>query len=191
MTLVLHTTALLTYHDSTTHTTALLTYHDSRLVSLVDCYKETIKHLLICFYFLVFRQWWMPDTGGANVPAINDLLSPLGMAFSDQVYEGDFLMGDHDMYYASGTSIAKFPEEGIIITQSLKDQGNTGMTFVLFYRTGVVCTCYIDNPQSSFIGLVLFVLVILAIHDPVLWDWCCTCNMQNLNLFIYFSYLEI
>lgn len=28
-----------------------------------------------------FRQWWMPDTGGVNIPALNDLLSPLGMAF--------------------------------------------------------------------------------------------------------------
>lgn len=28
-----------------------------------------------------FRQWWMPDTGGANIPALNDLISPLNMAF--------------------------------------------------------------------------------------------------------------
>lgn len=38
----------------------------------------------------------MPDTGGSNIPAINDLLAPLGMAFSDHVYEGDFTLGDHD-----------------------------------------------------------------------------------------------
>ena len=38
----------------------------------------------------------MPDTGGANIPAINDLLTPLGMAFSDEVYEGDFALGEHD-----------------------------------------------------------------------------------------------
>lgn len=38
----------------------------------------------------------MPDTGGANIPALNDLLSPLGMAFSDQVYEGEFTLGEHD-----------------------------------------------------------------------------------------------
>ena len=31
-----------------------------------------------------------------NIPAINDLLSPLEMAFGDQVYEGDFTLGDHD-----------------------------------------------------------------------------------------------
>lgn len=38
----------------------------------------------------------MPDTGGANVPALNDLISVWGMAFSDGLYEGDFTMADHD-----------------------------------------------------------------------------------------------
>lgn len=38
----------------------------------------------------------MPDTGGANIPALNDLLATLGMAFSDQVYEGEFTLGEHD-----------------------------------------------------------------------------------------------
>lgn len=38
----------------------------------------------------------MPDTGGANIPALNDLLSPWEMAFSDEVYEGDFTLGNHE-----------------------------------------------------------------------------------------------
>lgn len=38
----------------------------------------------------------MPDTGGANVPALNDLLTVWGMAFSDGLYEGDFNLADHD-----------------------------------------------------------------------------------------------
>lgn len=38
----------------------------------------------------------MPDTGGANIPALNDLISVWGMAFSDGLYEGDFTMADHD-----------------------------------------------------------------------------------------------
>ena len=37
----------------------------------------------------------MPDTGGANVPALNDLMAGWGMAFSDDVYEGDFSLADH------------------------------------------------------------------------------------------------
>lgn len=53
------------------------------------------------FIYVVFlprlcRQWWMPDTGGANVPALNDLISVWGMAFSDGLYEGDFTLADHD-----------------------------------------------------------------------------------------------
>lgn len=70
------------------------------------------------------RRWWMPETGGSNVPALNDLLKPYGVAFSDRVFEGDFALGEHDMYYASGTSIAKFPADGggKLIYRSLTDQ---------------------------------------------------------------------
>ncbi len=38
----------------------------------------------------------MPDTGGANIPALNDLLAPWSVAFSDDVFEGDFTIGDHE-----------------------------------------------------------------------------------------------
>lgn len=46
--------------------------------------------------YCLCRQWWMPDTGGANIPALNDLLSVWGMAFSDGLYEGDFTMASHE-----------------------------------------------------------------------------------------------
>ena len=49
----------------------------------------------IKFYDENTRQWWMPDTGGVNVPAINNLLSQWDMAFSDQVYEGEFTIGEN------------------------------------------------------------------------------------------------
>lgn len=49
----------------------------------------------IKFYDENTRQWWMPDTGGVNVPAINGLLSHWNMAFSDQVYEGEFTVGEN------------------------------------------------------------------------------------------------
>lgn len=42
------------------------------------------------------RQWWMPDTGGANIPALNELLSVWNMGFSDGLYEGDFTLANHD-----------------------------------------------------------------------------------------------
>lgn len=43
----------------------------------------------------------MPDTGGANIPALNDLLSVWNMAFSDGLYEGDFTMANHESEYWS------------------------------------------------------------------------------------------
>ena len=59
-----------------------------------DWFNVTVMRK-IKFYDENTRQWWMPDTGGANVPAINTLLSHWNMAFSDQVYEGEFTIGDN------------------------------------------------------------------------------------------------
>ncbi|XP_074645435.1 membrane-bound transcription factor site-1 protease-like [Tubulanus polymorphus] len=93
------------------------------IIVFADWYNVSVMKK-VKFYDENTRQWWMPDTGGANVPALNDLLKPFGMAFSDQVYEGEFVLGNHDMTYASGTSIAQFPADGTIIFQNLKDQGH-------------------------------------------------------------------
>uniref|UniRef100_A0A8C5FNF4 Membrane-bound transcription factor peptidase, site 1 n=1 Tax=Gadus morhua TaxID=8049 RepID=A0A8C5FNF4_GADMO len=92
------------------------------LIVFSDWYNTSVMRK-VKFYDENTRQWWMPDTGGANIPALNELISVWGMAFSDGLYEGDFTMADHDMYYASGCSIARFPEDGIVIAKNLKDQG--------------------------------------------------------------------
>ncbi|KAK7498137.1 hypothetical protein BaRGS_00010725, partial [Batillaria attramentaria] len=92
------------------------------VVVFADWYNVSVMKK-VKFYDENTRQWWMPDTGGANIPAINNLLLPFNMAFSDEVFEGDFTIGDHDMHYASGSSIAKFPEDGMLLTQTLKNQG--------------------------------------------------------------------
>jgi len=42
----------------------------------------TMVYLIVIQY--ICRQWWMPDTGGANIPALNDLISPLNMAFRSE-----------------------------------------------------------------------------------------------------------
>lgn len=62
------------------------------------------------FYDENTRQWWIPDTGGANVPALNDLLySNWGIAFSDQVRNGQFILGQHPpVTFASGTTITRY-----------------------------------------------------------------------------------
>ncbi|XP_059986068.1 membrane-bound transcription factor site-1 protease isoform X3 [Lagenorhynchus albirostris] len=92
------------------------------LIVFSDWYNTSVMRK-VKFYDENTRQWWMPDTGGANIPALNELLSVWNMGFSDGLYEGDFTLANHDMYYASGCSIAKFPEDGIVITQTFKDQG--------------------------------------------------------------------
>lgn len=77
------------------------------------------------FYDENTRQWWMPDTGGANIPALNSLLSEWGVSLSDQVMEGTMQMKDHSVYYASGTTIASFPSNSsnsYLFSADLKDQ---------------------------------------------------------------------
>ncbi|CAL5443045.1 unnamed protein product [Camellia sinensis] len=60
-------------------------------------------------------SWWTPVTGGANVPALNDLLSPFGIAFGDKILNGDFSIDGGQSRYASGTNIVKFPRGGMFI----------------------------------------------------------------------------
>lgn len=64
-------------------------------------------------------------TGGANIPALNELLAEFDIALGDEVLEGYFNIGDHGMYYASGTSLIRFPQnhQSIIIERDLHDQG--------------------------------------------------------------------
>lgn len=93
------------------------------IILFADWYNVSVMKK-VKFYDENTRQWWMPDTGGANIPAINDLLAAWGIAFGDEVYEGDFKIGSHDMYYASGPNILKFPDKNsVLLKQKLNNQG--------------------------------------------------------------------
>jgi len=76
------------------------------------------------------QQWWLPNTGGANVPALNELLEPYAIAFGDTVYEGDFQIGEHLGFYSSGTSIIRFPDDeaSYLIARDLNDEGHEILT---------------------------------------------------------------
>ncbi|XP_017036572.1 membrane-bound transcription factor site-1 protease [Drosophila kikkawai] len=89
-----------------------------------DWYNTTVMQK-IKFFDENTRQWWTPDTGGANIPALNDLLKPFGIGFGDFVGEGHFKLGDHSMYYASGATIVQFPNNpgDILVGTKLNDQG--------------------------------------------------------------------
>lgn len=95
------------------------------VIIFADWYNVTVmKHMK--FYDQNTRQWWVPDTGGTNVPALNELLREFGIELGDKVLEGYFNFGDyHDMYYNSGTSIVKFPKtnQTVLIERELVDQG--------------------------------------------------------------------
>jgi membrane-bound transcription factor site-1 protease len=60
------------------------------------------------------RRTWFPHTGGANVPALNELLAPFGVGFGDRVYSGEFSIGQDKSVFLSGTSISRFPK-GILL----------------------------------------------------------------------------
>lgn len=78
------------------------------MIVFADWYNVTVMRK-IEFFDENTHQWWMPDTGGANVPALNDLLyANWGIAFGDSVREGKFTLGQHPaVTYASGTIITR------------------------------------------------------------------------------------
>eukprot|EP01129_Flabellula_baltica_P013902 TRINITY_DN6554_c0_g1_i1.p1 TRINITY_DN6554_c0_g1~~TRINITY_DN6554_c0_g1_i1.p1 ORF type:complete len:945 (+),score=173.31 TRINITY_DN6554_c0_g1_i1:1-2835(+) len=69
------------------------------------------------------QQMWIPITGGANIPAVNELLETYGIAFGDRVYDGAFTLSKTG-YFASGNAIMSFPKDGILVPFELLDQSN-------------------------------------------------------------------
>lgn len=99
-------------------------HYNLSVIVFADWYNASVMRK-IKFYDENTRQWLMPDTGGSNIPALNELLGEFGIALGDDVLEGYYSMGDHGMYYASGTSIIRFPttNQSMIIERELHNQG--------------------------------------------------------------------
>ncbi|CAM8938679.1 hypothetical protein QQ045_014903 [Rhodiola kirilowii] len=74
------------------------------------------------------RSWWTPVTGGANIPAMNDILAPFGIAFGDKILNGDFFIDGEQSRYASGTDIVKFPRGGYVHRFPFMDSSESGAT---------------------------------------------------------------
>ncbi|XP_010456596.1 PREDICTED: subtilisin-like protease SBT6.1 [Camelina sativa] len=72
------------------------------------------------------RSWWTPVTGGANIPALNNLLAAFGIAFGDKILNGDFSIDGEQSRYASGTNIVRFPAGGFLHTFPLLDSSESG-----------------------------------------------------------------
>lgn len=94
------------------------------VVIFADWYNSTVMRKMK-FFDENTREWWMPDTGGSNIPALNDLVDGFGISFSDIIAEGYFTLGEHEIYYGSGTTIDTYPkgEGNILVTARLNDQG--------------------------------------------------------------------
>ena len=113
------------------------------LIVLADWYNTIVMRSLK-FFDENTRSWWMPVTGGSNVPALNELLSPFGIAFGDAVLRGELTLGDDvghssdgdngderrirvggsSVTVASAAPIARFPAGGYLVrARSLQDEG--------------------------------------------------------------------
>jgi membrane-bound transcription factor site-1 protease len=68
-------------------------------------------------------NWWEAETGGANVPALNDLLAPYRIQFAGGAYEGTLRHEENKVKYASGSAIRRFPAGGFIMSARLRDGG--------------------------------------------------------------------
>jgi membrane-bound transcription factor site-1 protease len=67
--------------------------HQLSVVVIGDWYNVDVMKK-INFYDDNAKQWWTPLTGGANVPAINDLLENYGIILGNNIYDGEIRMGD-------------------------------------------------------------------------------------------------
>ena len=76
------------------------------------------------FYDENSESWWAPVTGGANVPALNELLGPFGIAFGDTVVRGELTVGRSTVQLASAAPLLRFPAGGWLVrAQSQQDEG--------------------------------------------------------------------
>ena len=64
-------------------------HHKLSVIVFGEWYNNEVMKK-IKFYDENTRQWWLPDTGGANIPALNDLMKSWGVQFSNRIFEGKF-----------------------------------------------------------------------------------------------------
>jgi membrane-bound transcription factor site-1 protease len=91
-------------------------YHEGlHLLVLGEWYNAQVMRE-IKFYDENTAEWWTPETGGANLPALNQLLAGFGVALGDHVVKGEVTINGERIYYASGTTITKFPQSGFLVS---------------------------------------------------------------------------
>jgi hypothetical protein len=76
------------------------------------------------------RSWWSPVTGGSNVPALNDLLRPYGIALGDAVLSGSLRLAGLPLKLSSAADVARMPA-GSYLHRSTGVQSSVGYGFDL------------------------------------------------------------
>lgn len=123
--------------------------HQLSVVMIGDWYNVDVMKK-INFYDDNAKQWWTPLTGGANVPAINNLFEKFGIMLGNSVYDGEIRMGDQSATYSSGTSIVSFPAGGYLTRVQLTDQTSQILRNKSVKNSGVgVLGIYTPPPQTS------------------------------------------
>jgi membrane-bound transcription factor site-1 protease len=83
---------------------------------------DTIRRLR--FYDDNTRSWWDAATGGANIPALNDLLAPFGAALGGGVLDGSVAFAGVDPFrMSSGSRLAAWPAGGHVYNATLTQTG--------------------------------------------------------------------
>ncbi|KAJ3449663.1 membrane-bound transcription factor site-1 protease [Anaeramoeba flamelloides] len=91
------------------------------VIIFADWYNQrTIEGLE--FFDKNTKRMWIPAMGGANLPALNDLLTPYGIAFGNHIFSGEFLFNKKNVKISSSSSIYKFPKNGKLFSFVLKDE---------------------------------------------------------------------
>ena len=106
--------------------------HGLSVVVFADWYDlEIVKK--VSFFDENTRDYWEASTGGSNVPAINDLLVPYGIAFGSKVYRGTIKAevrtmsrrGAPTALFRSGNGLVRFPIEGKVYRARLEDESSS------------------------------------------------------------------
>ncbi|GMR32293.1 hypothetical protein PMAYCL1PPCAC_02488 [Pristionchus mayeri] len=78
------------------------------MIIFADWYNTRVMEK-IKFFDENSKEWWTPETGGSNIPALNDLLSRWGLELADTIIEGNATIGDLHSSIKSGTVISRAP----------------------------------------------------------------------------------
>jgi membrane-bound transcription factor site-1 protease len=102
------------------------------IVLFADWYNaEVVKR--VRFFDENTLAWWTAITGGANIPAVNDLLAPYGIAFGDLIFTGQISSdkktpgrgsgkASRIAEFSSGNSLARLPKGAYVWRADLQDQ---------------------------------------------------------------------